>query len=87
MAVEEQGVLAVLEQLGEPDRLGGVFLAIPFLEGVVARNYAAERQLPPLRGDGLDLPPQVDLRLQEFVARPPVLVRLTRENAPRAAIS
>ena len=58
---------------GEPDLPGSVFAGVPLLEGVVARHRAAERQPPPLCGHRLDLAAQVDLCMQEFVARKPVL--------------
>ncbi len=70
------GQPSLREQLGEPDRSWGVGARIPFLECVVVRHQPAERQPPPLRGHDLDLPAQVDLGLQEFLARPAVLVRL-----------
>jgi len=54
-AIQQQGVLPLLEQLGKADRLRGARVAAGFLEGVVGRHLAAKRQGAPLGRDGFDL--------------------------------
>jgi hypothetical protein len=81
VAVDEQGVLAVLEQLREPHRPTGTRAIIPLFEYVVGRHRPAERKLSPLRSHRFDLAPQPDLRVKELVTRLAVLIGLAG-NAP-----
>jgi len=57
-----------LEQLGKVDR------AVRSVESVVRRRVAAERQAPPLHRYDPCSPAQLDLFLQERVARGAILV-------------
>ena len=76
MAVDEQRVLAVLEQLGHPNLPRAVGRGIPFVERVVGRHLTAEWQRPALRAHRLVVAAKLDLGAQQLVACPPVLVGL-----------
>jgi hypothetical protein len=72
--VEEQRVLPVREELRETHRA-----AAALVEDVVGRHLAAERELPPLLGNGLGVAAQRQLLAQERVTGRPVFVGLVRE--------
>ena len=75
-AVEDERVLARLEERGEPHLAAAVR---DLLEAVVIRDGAARRQGAPLRGDPLDRAPELDLGVEELVACTPVLPGLAGE--------
>src|SRR5438309_6590915 len=72
-AVDHERVPARLEEVGEPNlaaTLDGL------LEDVVGGDRSPRRQSAPFRGDALDRPPELDLRLEELVAGAAVLAGL-----------
>jgi hypothetical protein len=79
--VEVERVLAVRIELGERHRPGRR------VEDVVPGHLAAERQRAALRGDRLLLAAQLDLRLQQLIARAAVRLGLVRPIHAAAAFA
>jgi hypothetical protein len=81
-AVDDERVLARLEQLAEPDLapVGRV------LEAVVVGHGAARRQPAPLRRDLLDRPPQLGLGTEQAIALATVLLGLAGETNARVHV-
>src|SRR5262249_45116736 len=75
-AVDDERVLAGLEQLGEPDLAAA---RAGLLEAVVLGDDATRRQRAPLCRDALDRAPQLDLGLEEPVALAAVVLGLAGE--------
>ena len=64
------------EQVRERDLLDG---AVGALEAIVLGETTSERELAPLRSDGLDLAAERHLQREELVALRAVVVRLVRK--------